>query len=114
MKTHQKSQLETLAMRFAQDIEGIVRDDLYRKLNQATAKKAPPAAPGKRSSEALDRICRSILVALAAKSNIGVEELASLHDCDSRELVLPLRKLRMQKKITVKGQKRATRYALAR
>ncbi|MFO0759505.1 MAG: hypothetical protein U0359_23640 [Byssovorax sp.] len=48
---------------------------------------------------------------IKSNPNQGVEQIAKALGTSTKELTLPIRKLLADKKITSKGQKRATRYS---
>ncbi|WP_437481534.1 DNA-binding protein [Sorangium sp. So ce1014] len=94
------------------------------------AKAAPPAPPEvkkaagrparaakptrkkgeKRSKEELAAMTQKVLEHIRANSGQGVEQIAKDLGTTTKELTLPIRKLLVEKKITSKGEKRATKY----
>jgi hypothetical protein len=84
----------------------------------AAAKPAAKAAakggrrkPGeKRSSVEIEATIEKLTSFIAANPGLGIEHIAKGLNTSTRELVLPVKKLLSEKKITSKGQKRATRY----
>lgn len=84
------------------------------------AKKAPgrPARAAKptrkkgekRSKEELAAMTQKVLEHIRANSGQGVEQIAKDLGTTTKELTLPIRKLLVEKKITSKGEKRATKY----
>ncbi|MCC6556916.1 MAG: DNA-binding protein [Polyangiaceae bacterium] len=64
----------------------------------------------KRSKEELIQVTQRVLDHIRANSGQGVEQIAKELGTSTKELSLPLRKLLAEKKITSKGEKRATKY----
>jgi DNA-binding NtrC family response regulator len=77
-----------------------------------------PAAPKgqkrrageKRSPQILAQVTEQVFNHIKANAGQGVEQIAKALGTTTKELTLPIRKLLADKKITSKGQKRATRY----
>jgi hypothetical protein len=77
---------------------------------------APKAAPKrkvgeKRSPQLLAQITEQVYNHIKANPGQGVEQIAKSLNTATKELTLPIRKLLNDKKISSKGQKRATRYS---
>jgi DNA-binding NtrC family response regulator len=64
----------------------------------------------KRSKEELAAMTQRVLEHIRASSGQGVEQIAKDLGTTTKELTLPIRKLLVEKKITSKGEKRATKY----
>jgi transcriptional regulator with GAF, ATPase, and Fis domain len=64
----------------------------------------------KRSKEELAAMTQRVLEHIRANSGQGVEQIAKDLGTTTKELTLPIRKLLVDKKITSKGEKRATKY----
>lgn len=82
----------------------------------AAAPKASAAAKRKagekRTPQQLAQITEQVYNYIKANSGQGVEQIAKALQTSTKELTLPIRKLLTDKKISSKGQKRATRYSL--
>ena len=77
------------------------------------AKASAPAkrrAGEKRTPQELNQITEQIFGYIKANAGQGVEQMAKALATSTKELTLPIRKLLSEKKISSKGQKRATRY----
>ncbi len=114
--------LESLALKFARDVEGVVRANLFRSLNISQQidtgfvlghRGRPHQPSAKRTPDELIALTNRIVSTLRKSPGIGIEEIANVMGCTTRELLLPISKLRMQKQLTTKGQKRAMRYTLS-
>lgn len=89
----------------------------------AKAAKAPKAAPAaaaakrkagqKRSPDEIAKTTDKLLQYITKNSGQRIEEIAKGVGSSTKELTLPVKKLLNDKKITAKGEKRATRYFLA-
>jgi hypothetical protein len=76
------------------------------------AKAAPKRKVGeKRSPQLLAQITEQVYNHIKANPGQGVEQIAKSLNTATKELTLPIRKLLNDKKISSKGQKRATRYS---
>jgi DNA-binding NtrC family response regulator len=64
----------------------------------------------KRLKEELAAMTQRVLEHIRANSGQGVEQIAKDLGTTTKELTLPIRKLLVEKKITSKGEKRATKY----
>jgi DNA-binding NtrC family response regulator len=64
----------------------------------------------KRSKEELAAMTQKVHEHIKANSGQGVEQIAKDLGTTTKELTLPIRKLLVEKKITSKGEKRATKY----
>lgn len=64
----------------------------------------------KRSSKQLEHITETLLNHVKANPGERIEAIAKKIDIKSRDLTLPVKKLVAEKKITKKGEKRATTY----
>jgi hypothetical protein len=64
----------------------------------------------KRSKEELAAMTQRVLDHIKSASGQGVEQIAKDLGTTTKELTLPIRKLLVEKKITSKGEKRATKY----
>ena len=77
--------------------------------------KAPAAAKRrageKRTPQQLAQITEHVYNYIKSNGNQGVEQIAKTLATSTKELTLPIRKLLGDKKISSKGQKRATRYS---
>ena len=82
----------------------------------AAAAAAAAAAAGKRKAgekrtpQQLAQITDQVANYIKANAGQGVEQIAKALQTSTKELTLPIRKLLTDKKVTSKGQKRATRY----
>jgi hypothetical protein len=79
------------------------------------AKAAPAAAAKRRAGEKrspvlLAQVTEQVNNHVKSNPGQGVEQIAKALGTSTKELTLPIRKLLSDKKITSKGQKRATRY----
>lgn len=64
----------------------------------------------KRSKEELAAMTQKVLEHIRGNGGHGVEQIAKDLGTTTKELTLPIRKLLVEKKITSKGEKRATKY----
>lgn len=64
----------------------------------------------KRTPQQLAQITDQVANYIKANAGQGVEQIAKALQTSTKELTLPIRKLLTDKKVTSKGQKRATRY----
>jgi DNA-binding NtrC family response regulator len=76
----------------------------------AAPKGAKRRAGEKRSPQILAQVTEQVFNHIKANAGQGVEQIAKALGTTTKELTLPIRKLLAEKKITSKGQKRATRY----
>jgi len=77
----------------------------------AAPAKAPKRRVGeKRSPQQLAQVTEQVFNHIQKNPAQGVEQIAKALNTTTKELTLPIRKLLLEKKITSKGQKRATRY----
>lgn len=77
----------------------------------AAAPKGPKRRAGeKRSPQILAQVTEQVFNHIKANQGQGVEQIAKALGTTTKELTLPIRKLLGEKKVTSKGQKRATRY----
>lgn len=76
----------------------------------AAPKGAKRRAGEKRSPQILAQVTEQVFNHIKANAGQGVEQIAKALGTTTKELTLPIRKLLADKKITSKGQKRATRY----
>jgi hypothetical protein len=94
------------------------------KATKPAAKAAPAAAPApaaatkrkagqKRSPDEIVKTTDKLLQYITKNSGQRIEEIAKGVGHSTKELTLPVKKLLNDKKITAKGEKRATRYFLA-
>ena len=74
------------------------------------AKGAKRRAGEKRSPQILAQVTEQVFNHIKANAGQGVEQIAKALGTTTKELTLPIRKLLAEKKVTSKGQKRATRY----
>ena len=76
---------------------------------------APAAAQSKfgekRSPQQLAQITQQVHGYIKSNPGQGVEQIAKALQTSTKELTLPIRKLLASKKISSKGQRRATRYS---
>ena len=87
----------------------------------AKAPKAAPAAPAaskrkagqKRSPDEITKTTDKLLAYITKNSGQRIEEIAKGVGNSTKELTLPVKKLLTDKKISSKGEKRATRYYAA-
>lgn len=87
----------------------------------AKAPKAAPAAPAaskrkagqKRSPDEISKTTDKLLAYITKNSGQRIEEIAKGVGNSTKELTLPVKKLLNDKKISAKGEKRATRYFVA-
>jgi len=76
----------------------------------AAAKGAKRRAGEKRSPAVLAQVTEQVFNHIKSNAGQGVEQIAKALGTTTKELTLPIRKLLGEKKVTSKGQKRATRY----
>ena len=82
-----------------------------RPAKAATAAAAAKRRAGeKRSPQLLAQVTEQVHNHVKSNAGQGVEQIAKALGTSTKELTLPIRKLLSDKKITSKGQKRATRY----
>ena len=74
------------------------------------AKGAKRRAGEKRSPQILAQVTEQVFNHIKTNAGQGVEQIAKALGTTTKELTLPIRKLLAEKKVTSKGQKRATRY----
>src|SRR5580704_16377332 len=73
---------------------------------------APKRRAGeKRTPQQLAQITEQVFNYIKSNAGQGVEQIAKSLATSTKELTLPIRKLLADKKISSKGQKRATRYS---
>ena len=77
----------------------------------AAAAAAKRKAGEKRTPQQLAQITEQVFNYIKANAGQGVEQIAKALQTTTKELTLPIRKLLSDKKISSKGQKRATRYS---
>lgn len=68
------------------------------------------AKGGKRDPKALEALVSKLHSAIKSKPGQRVEEIARSLGTSTKELMLPMRKLRAAKKVQMKGTRRAARY----
>lgn len=78
--------------------------------SSSSAAAAKRRAGEKRSPVLLAQVTEQVGNHIKANPGQGVEQIAKALSTTTKELTLPIRKLLGDKKITSKGQKRATRY----
>lgn len=76
----------------------------------AAVKASKRRAGEKRSPAVLAQVTEQVFNHIKANAGQGVEQIAKALGTSTKELTLPIRKLLGEKKVTSKGQKRATRY----
>lgn len=79
------------------------------------AKRAPKAASArgaKRSPEQLEALCEQIVAAVKGMPECTVANICTALDMEKGDLVLPIRKLLAEKRLTKKGAKRGTKYTV--
>jgi hypothetical protein len=76
----------------------------------SAAAAAKRRAGEKRSPQLLAQVTDQVANHIKTSPGQGVEQIAKALSTTTKELTLPIRKLLADKKITSKGQKRATRY----
>jgi hypothetical protein len=64
----------------------------------------------KRSPEALETLTSQLMNEIKSKAGRRIEEIAESMGVSTKELTLPAKKLIKSKKVSTKGEKRATRY----
>ena len=64
----------------------------------------------KRSPEALETLTSQLMNEIKSKPGRRIEEIAESMGISTKELTLPAKKLIKSKKVSTKGEKRATRY----
>lgn len=69
-----------------------------------------PGTVAKRSPQELDELVRNLQAHIVKNPGQRIESIAASLGVRTKELVLPVRKLLNDKKISTKGQKRATLY----
>jgi len=74
------------------------------------AKKAGKPGTGKRDPAELAKFVETVGEYIKAHPGEGAETLKVALKCESKDLQLPIRKLLAEKRVIVKGQKRASRY----
>ncbi len=65
---------------------------------------------GKRSAEELTKLTTSLLTYVKRNPGKRIEQIGAALDLATKELALPAKKLIAEKKLSTKGQKRATVY----
>jgi predicted transcriptional regulator len=75
-----------------------------------TAALGGDAKGGKRSSEDLAKLTQSLLTYVKRKPGQRIEQIGAALELATKELALPAKKLIAEKKLSTKGQKRATVY----
>ncbi|MBN8609128.1 MAG: DNA-binding protein [Deltaproteobacteria bacterium] len=86
-------------------------------VKSASTKASAPKAQrkgGKRDPQDLAKLVDAVAAHIAKNSGQGVETIAKYLGVSTKELALPIIKLLDAKKITRKGQRRGTRYFLAK
>jgi hypothetical protein len=83
----------------------------------APVRRGPGRPPGggrrkgeKRAPEQLAALVDKLFSAIKSKPGQRIEEIASALGSSTKELTLPAKKLISEKRVSTKGQKRATRY----
>jgi transcriptional regulator with GAF, ATPase, and Fis domain len=74
------------------------------------AARAPRRRGEKRPPEEISALTERALECIRSNTGQGVEQIAKSLGTTTRELTLPMKRLLAEKKITSKGEKRATRY----
>ena len=122
-----KAALEAVADALRESSPAAISAAAPRKAGRAKAAPAPAAEPKKagrparaakparkkgekRSKEELAAMTQRVLDHIKSASGQGVEQIAKDLGTTTKELTLPIRKLLVEKKITSKGEKRATKY----
>lgn len=94
---------------------GVSRDSaptLASKGNRAVAPSAGGKAKrGKRTGEEVDALADKLLKYIAKHPGQRMEQISAGMNMSSKELTLPLQKLKNEKRLKTKGQKRATEYS---
>lgn len=120
-------QIEQRIQAFAQELNQLVRQAALEAVQDALGAgqrvarpsparpgaKAPRArrgAGGRRSSQQMERMMRSVRDQVAANPGIRMEQLSDAVGASTAELRLPVTKLLQQGAIRKKGEKRATEY----
>ncbi len=95
---------------------GVAERRSKRGANVTPTRRSTNAAPSgsKRSPQELAQIEEEVYAYIQSNPNQGVEQIAKALQIPTKELNLPLRKLRESKKISSQGQRRATRYTASR
>lgn len=122
---------------FVQDLAALVRQSAVQAVSSALGENAPPRrgpgrprsnglaalsgrrGPGrppsrrkgeKRAPEQLAALVDKLFSLIKSKPGQRIEEIASAIGISTKELTLPAKKLIAEKRVSTKGQKRATRY----
>jgi len=74
------------------------------------AKPAKRAKGGKRTAEELDQLTGSLLAHVKRHPGLRIEQIGQALGLTTKDLALPAKKLIAEKKISTKGQRRATTY----
>lgn len=74
------------------------------------AKKAAPAVGQKRPPELIAKTTNLVYEHVKANPGQGIEQISKALNTPTKDLTLPIKKLIAEKKITSKGQRRATKY----
>lgn len=123
------NKLETLVRKFVNDVNDVLIEDLHSRIEEALgrtpARKAVVYEKGtakigtvhsslgiKRTPAQLDENMRVLLNAISARQGRTLEELGKYLMCNTKALVLPMKRLFDSNKIRTSGKTRATRYYL--
>jgi len=79
------------------------------KVAKAT-KPAKRAKGGKRTAEELDQLTSALLAHVKRHPGLRIEQIGQALELTTKDLALPAKKLIAEKKISTKGQRRATTY----
>lgn len=121
-----QEKLEQRARAFAQDIASLVNESLQEKLRgigHGSARARPGARraartgirslrPGqKRRPEAIAKITEALFAAIKKDPGRRIELIAEGMGVSTRDLMLPIKKLLRARRVSSRGQKRATTYS---
>jgi hypothetical protein len=115
------SRIEDLLKEFADRIREAAIEEAFETMRAAVGgparrRRGPGRPPGrrakgeKRDTKALDALTSKLHSAIKSTPGKRVEEIARSLGTTTKELMLPMRKLRAAKKIRMSGTRRAARY----
>ncbi len=127
MAMAKNDRVQALLLRFAEEFKQLLLLEMVENMRpigrtgagtavmgdyDAPAPKGRKSKGVKRTPQQLRALLGRVTAAIQGKPGQSVEELAAALSLSTRELTLPLLKLREQKTIVTKGKQRATRYFL--
>jgi len=105
-----EADVETRAANIMRELEGITQAAKRGKSATNPASSSTRAKGEKRTPEALERDTEHVFTVIKAHPGERIEKLAVHAAMSTKEMVLPIRKLRAAKRITAQGAQRATTY----